>query len=365
MASTDPNVQSAEEGGLVYVSDSDPGLRRRRAGKGFAYLDAAGRVVRDPATLQRIRKLAIPPAYRDVWICTRSNGHLQATGRDARGRKQYRYHARWSEVRDAEKFDRIIAFGAALPHLRRALRRDLGLPGLPREKVTAIVVGIMADTLVRIGNDEYAKDNKSFGLTTLRNRHVEFLKGGRMRMRFRGKSGLEHDVVLNDARLSRIVRRIQQLRGQQLFQYEDDEGNPQPVDSGTVNDYLQTAMGGEFTAKDFRTWSGTLSALRLLAVQEVPRKANGTVNARVATALCNTVVKSVAESLRNTPAVCRKSYIDPVVFAAWEDGRLQRAAGNAKGPRQWEQAALRLLRAARREAKQRPRAKGNGKSAAK
>jgi DNA topoisomerase-1 len=356
MASPDPNARSAAQGGLVYVSDTEPGLRRRRAGKGFSYVTAKGRVVRDAATLARIRKLAIPPAYRDVWICTRANGHLQATGRDARGRKQYRYHPRWSQVRDAEKFDRIVAFGAALPHLRHAVRRDLALPGLPREKVAAIVVGIMADTLVRIGNDEYAKDNKSFGLTTLRDRHVEFLKGGRMRMRFRGKGGLEHDVVLNDARLTRIVRRIQQLRGQQLFQYEDDEGKPQPVDSGTVNDYLREAMGGEFTAKDFRTWSGTLSALRLLAAQEVPFKANGKVNARAATALCNTVVKSVAAALRNTPTVCRKSYIDPVVFEAWEDGRLQRAAANARGPRQWEQVALRFLRAARREAR-RARAK--------
>ena len=179
MVPADPNVQSAREGGLVYVSDSDPGLRRKRAGKGFAYVNAKGRPVRDRATLQRIRKLAIPPAYRDVWICTRANGHLQATGRDARGRKQYRYHPRWAEVRDAEKFDRIIAFGAALPKLRRRLRKDLSQPGLPREKVAAIVVALLADTLVRVGNDEYANSNKSFGLTTLRNRHAEFLKGGR------------------------------------------------------------------------------------------------------------------------------------------------------------------------------------------
>ena len=351
MVPADPNVQSAREGGLVYVSDSDPGLRRKRAGKGFAYVNAAGRVVRDKATLQRIRKLAIPPAYRDVWICTRANGHLQATGRDARGRKQYRYHPRWAEVRDAEKFDRIIAFGAALPKLRRRLRKDLSQPGLPREKVAAIVVALLADTLVRVGNDEYANSNKSFGLTTLRNRHAEFLKGGRLRLRFRGKSGQDHEIVLNDARLAKLVRRIQQLPGQQLFQYLDDDGDAQPVDSGTVNDYLREAMGEDFTAKDFRTWGGTMTALQLLAAQDVPRKDDGSVNRRVATALCNTVVTRVAGALRNTPTVCRKSYIDPIVFAAWEDGRLLRAAGTARGPRQWEQAALRLLRAARRAAK--------------
>jgi DNA topoisomerase IB len=355
MPTLDPNAKSAEEGGLTYVSDTDPGLHRRRAGKGFAYVDAAGRVVRDKATLERIRTLAIPPAYRDVWICTKPSGHLQATGRDARGRKQYRYHRRWSQVRDAEKFDRIVAFGTALPRLRRALRRDIVLPGLPREKVVAMLVAIMADTLERIGNDEYAQSNKSFGLTTLRNRHIEFLKGGRARLRFRGKSGQEREVVLDDARLTRLVRRIQQLPGQQLFQYEDDDGKPQPVDSGTVNDYLRDTLGTAFTAKDFRTWGGTLCALRLLADEAVPLKANGRVNARVATALQNTLVARVARTLGNTPAVCRKSYIDPAVFAAWEDGRLHRACNGARGPRQWEQAALRLLRATRRKApKQKP-----------
>jgi DNA topoisomerase I len=348
MATVDPNAQSAAEGGLVYVSDTDPGLRRKRAGKGFAYVDARGRTVRDKATLQRIRALAIPPAYRDVWICARANGHLQATGRDARGRKQYRYHPRWFEVRDARKFDRIVAFGRALPHLRRTLRNDLAQPGLPREKVTAIVVAILADTMVRVGNDEYARGNNSFGLTTLRNRHVEFLQGGRARLKFRGKSGQEHEIVLDDAQLAKLVRRIQQLPGQQLFQYQDEDGTPQPVDSGSVNAYLREAMGSDFTAKDFRTWGGTLSAVRLLADQPVPLKDNGQPNARVATSICNTVVARVAKMLRNTPAVCRKAYIDPVVFEAWKDGRLHRACNGARGPRQWEQAGLRLLRAARR-----------------
>ena len=232
--------------------------------------------------------------------------------------------------------------------LRRALRRDLALDGLPREKVAAIVVALLGGTLVRVGNDEYAETNNSFGLTTLRNRHIEFTKGGRARIAFRGKSGKDHEIVLDDARLTRLVRRIQQLPGQQLFQYEDDDGKPQPVDSGTVNDYLRDAMGADFTAKDFRTWGGTLSALRLLADQAVPMKDNGTVNQRVANALRNTVVDRVAKRLGNTPAVCRKSYIDPSVFVAWEDGRLHRACANARGPRQWEQAGLRVLRAVHR-----------------
>lgn len=351
MPAQDPNHASAKEGGLTHVSDTAPGIRRKRAGRGFAYVNSSGRVVRDKATLQRIRKLAIPPAWTDVWICARAEGHVQATGRDARGRKQYRYHARWSRVRDAEKFDRIVAFGAALPHLRRALRRDLALAGVPREKVTAIVIAIMADTLVRVGNDEYARGNNSFGITTLRNRHVEFLKGGRARLRFRGKSGSEQEIVLDDARLARLVRHIQQLPGQSLFQYVDDDGTPQPVDSGTVNEYLREAMGDDFTAKDFRTWGATLSALRLLADAPVPEKDDGTLNQRVANALCNTVVARVAKRLRNTPAVCRKSYIDPVLFDAWADGRLARAVDGARGPRQWEQRALRLLRAAHRNAK--------------
>lgn len=343
----DPNKQSARQGGLVHVSDTAPGLRRKRAGKGFAYVDARGRAVRSKPTLQRIRALAVPPAWTDVWICARAEGHIQATGRDARGRKQYRYHPRWSRVRDAEKFDRIVAFGSALPRLRRALRRDLALEGLPRDKVTAMVVAIMGDTLVRIGNDEYARDNQSFGLTTLRNRHVEFV-AGRARLRFKGKSGQEHEVVLDDARVARLVRRIQQLPGQSLFQYLDDDGKPQPVDSGTVNDYLREAMGEDFTAKDFRTWGATLSAVRLLADQAVPLDEEGTLDQRVATSLRNTVVERVARRLHNTPAVCRKSYIDPAVFDCWEDGRLHRACANARGPRQWEQAGLRLLRAAHR-----------------
>ena len=343
---TEAALESAVQGGLVYVSDTEPGFRRRRSGNGFVYLDSSGKPVRNANTLARIRALAIPPAYQDVWICTHANGHLQATGRDARGRKQYRYHARWREVRDAEKFDRIIAFGSMLPKLRQRLRRDLARPGLPRDKVLAVVVAIMADTMIRIGNDEYARGNHSFGLTTLRNRHVEFLRGGRARLRFRGKGGLEHDVALDDTRMAKLVRRCQQLPGQQLFQYEDDDGAVQPIDSGMVNDYLRDAMGTDFTAKDFRTWGGTLAAMRLLAREPSPSDADKPPSKRSIASTCNAVIAEVAKQLRNTPAVCRKSYIDPVVFDAWEAGRLH--AKDVRGERQWEQTLLRFLRRERR-----------------
>ena len=336
-----PEAASAREGGLVYVGDAEPGLTRRAAGTGFRYLDPAGKPVRDAGTLGRIRALAIPPAYRDVWICRLANGHLQATGRDARGRKQYRYHPRWAEVRDREKFGRIEAFGAALPRLRRQLRRDLALPGFPERKVAAMVVAVMADTLVRIGNAGYARDNKSYGLTTLRNRHVQFLRGGRARFRFRGKGGIDHDVVLDDAKLARLLRNCQQLPGQHLFQYLDDEGHVQPVDSGTVNGYLREAMGEGFTAKDFRTWGGTLAAIRLLA--EMPWDEAGA-SQRAMASMRKAVETDVARQLGNTPAVCRKSYIDPRVYAAWEQGWLARASNGVRGPRQWEALALRLLR---------------------
>lgn len=341
---TEAALESAVQGGLVYVSDTEPGFRRRRSGKGFAYHDGSGKPVRDANTLARIRALAVPPAYRDVWICTRANGHLQATGRDVRGRKQYRYHARWREVRDAEKFDHIIAFGSALPKLRRRLRRDLATSGLSRDKVLAVVVAILADTMVRIGNEEYARGNKAFGLTTLRNRHVEFLRGGRARLRFRGKGGLEHDVVLDDRRLAKLVQRCQQLPGQQLFQYQDDEGNAQPIDSGMVNDYLRDAMGIDFTAKDFRTWGGTLAAMRLLAREAEPGEADPQPSQRSIATTRNAVISEVAKQLRNTPAVCRKSYIDPVVLDAWEAGRLHAFTSDLRGERQWEQALLRFLR---------------------
>lgn len=342
------SVQAAEAAGLVWVCDREAGLRRERDGDGFRYVDAHGRVVRDEATLARIRSLAIPPAYTDVWICTRANGHLQATGRDARGRKQYRYHPDWATVRGDGKFERIVAFGQALPRLRRRLQRDLARPGFPREKVLAIVVAVMASTLIRVGNDSYARQNRSFGLTTLRNRHIAFLKGGRARLKFRGKSGLEHDVALDDVRLARLVRDCQQLPGQALFQYEDEAGVIQPVDSGEVNGYLRDALGEAFTAKDFRTWGGTLAAFQRLAGLPLPVGDDGACSERALAAAEKAVIAEVAHLLGNTPAVCRKAYIDPAVFAGWRDGSLARAAAGVRGVRQWEAAALRFLRRARR-----------------
>ena len=342
----------AAAAGLRHVTDADPGIRRLGIAPRFRYVDADGRPVRDRGMLQRIRALAIPPAYTDVWICSDPRGHLQATGRDARGRKQYRYHPRWRHVRGEGKFARVVAFGAALPKLRRALRRDLALPGYPCEKVLAIVVAVMAETLLRVGNDEYARSNRSYGLTTLRNQHVDFLRGGRARFRFRGKSGQRQDVVLDDRRLARMLRRCQQLPGQALFQYVDEDGAVQPVDSGLVNDYLREAMGQDFTAKDFRTWGGTLAAFRTFAATPLPPPwREGEAPSERSLALVEKqVVADVAALLGNTPAVCRNSYVDPAVFAGWRDGRLQKAAAGAKGERQWEQAALKFLRKARRGA---------------
>ncbi|MDG2524040.1 DNA topoisomerase IB [Stenotrophomonas sp. HITSZ_GD] len=331
----------ARQAGLVHVSDAVPGIQRRRAGRGFAYRDAEGRPVRDAETLQRIRSLAIPPAYTEVWICPLPHGHLQATGRDARRRKQYRYHPNWAEVRGNGKYEHLIAFGLALPKLRRRLRADLRRPGFPREKVLAIVVALMADTLVRVGNEEYARTNRSYGLTTLRNHHIAFVGDGRARLKFRGKSGLEHDIVVDDRRLAKLVRACRQLPGQALFQYRDDDGQLQPVDSGQVNSYLREAMGGEFTAKDFRTWGGTLTALQQLAKVALPESRSE----RALAQLQNEVLREVARTLGNTPAVCRKAYIDPSVFLAWREDRL-RIPESVRGPRQWEQFALRFLRKA-------------------
>jgi DNA topoisomerase IB len=336
----------AAEAGLVYVSDSTPGIGRRRAGKSFSYRAPDGTSVRDPDTLQRIRSLAIPPAYTDVWICRNPRGHLQATGRDARGRKQYRYHPQWSAVRGDGKFERIVAFGEALPRLRRILRRDLGQRGYPRDKVLAIVVLVMAETLVRVGNTTYARDNKSFGLTTLRNRHAEFVRGGRARLHFNGKGGLPHDIEIDDARLVKLIREVQQLPGQSLFQYRDDDGSVQPVDSGEVNAYLRAAAGEAFTAKDFRTWGGTLAAFQRLATLPAPEGASE----RALVQMQNAVIKEVADALGNTAAVCRKAYIDPCVFTGWRDGSLARAAGSARGERQWERACLTFLAGAHRPA---------------
>ena len=338
---------TAAEAGLRHVSDAQPGIRRKCAGDGFAYERPDGTKVDDEATLARIKALAIPPAWTDVWICPSPRGHVQASGRDARGRKQYRYHAQWTAVRGNGKFDRIVAFGAALPKLRRRLRTDLRKRGYPREKVLAIVVSVMGETLVRIGNPEYARANRSYGLTTLRNRHVAFLRGGRARFRFRGKSGQEQEIVLDDKRLARLVHACRQLPGQALFQYRDDEGELVPVDSGEVNDYLREATGAGFSAKDFRTWGGTLAAFQRFARTTLPYRADGRpAGERALAGLENAVVREVAQALGNTPSVCRKSYIDPAVFAGWRAGQLQELTANCRGERQWEAAALRFLRKA-------------------
>jgi DNA topoisomerase IB len=333
---------AAVDAGLAWVSDAEPGIRRRRCGRGFRYLDPDGAAVTDARTLARIRALAVPPAYTDVWICARANGHLQATGRDARGRKQYRYHAQWQRIRGKGKFDRIAAFGRALPRLRRRLRVDLGRRGFPRRKVLAMVVAIMADTLARVGNEEYAQANRSYGLTTLRSRHVTFPRGGRARFSFAGKGGQRHEIEIDDPRLVKLVHACQELPGQALFQYRGRGGALQPVDSGGVNDYLREAMGEVFTAKDFRTWGGTLRAFRLFAGTPPPEASSERALAR----LEKEVVGEVARSLGNTPAVCRRAYIAPAVFEGWRQGRLGRAAERARGERQWEAAALAFLQRA-------------------
>jgi DNA topoisomerase I len=342
----DPS-ESAAEAGLRYVSDSMPGIRRRRAGKGFTYLDSNGRRIADRATLARIRSLAVPPAYSDVWISPHPNGHIQATGRDARGRKQYRYHPRWREIRDETKFGRMLAFSAALPRIRQRVEQDLSRPGLPREKVLATVVRLLELTGIRVGNDEYARNNHSFGLTTLRDDHVE-VSGSTMRFEFRGKSGKVHRVSLNDRRVARIVARCQSIPGEELFQYVDDEGVHQTIGSSDVNDYLREIAGDDFTAKDFRTWSGTLlamGALEELGPASSEREAKSTVVA---------AIDRVAVRLNNTRAICRKYYVHPVVFETYLAGNLlqtarngnKTAAAQANGLRTEEEGLVRLLRRA-------------------
>ncbi len=335
-------VAQARLAGLRHVSDEEPGIGRRRSGKGFYYVDVDDIRIIERKLIERLNGLAIPPAYTDVWICTNPRGHLQATGRDARGRKQYRYHPRWRALRDLGKFARVVEFGQRLPRLRRMLSRDLKRAGLPREKVLATVVSLLSETLVRIGNAKYREENGSFGLTTLLGRHVAFLRG-RALFRFKGKSGLKHAVAVSNARLVRLLRRCQQLPGQYLFQFLDDDNDPQPIHSGMVNDYLFTAMGGEFTAKDFRTWGATVQAIAIFTETPIPERASE----RALASLINTVIGTVAKSLRNTPAVCRNSYIDPRVIRGWKDGSLQRIVSldDVRFPRKLELATLRFLSA--------------------
>ncbi|HKO34254.1 MAG TPA: DNA topoisomerase IB [Candidatus Limnocylindria bacterium] len=322
MTSSDPTldpVESAEEAGLRYVTDASPGIRRRRAGRGFSYIAADGKRIVNAEQLAWIRSLAIPPAWTDVWICPSKRGHLQATGRDARGRKQYRYHPDWRAVRDEAKYGRMIAFGQALPAIRRQVDADLRRHGLPRERVLAAVVRLLEKTRLRVGNEEYVRDNRSYGLTTLRDRHAE-IGSSRIRFRFRSKGGKLSDVELSDARLARIVARCQDLPGQELFAYLDEDGEVRPIGSSDVNDYLREITGQDFSAKDFRTWSGTvLAAWALKEYEAVDSEAKAKRNVVRA-------VEEVAEWLGNTPAVSRKSYVHPAVIDAYLDGDVVRAA---------------------------------------
>jgi DNA topoisomerase-1 len=299
-------TDSAKAAGLRYISDDRPGIRRVKRRNGFAYLGTGGKPLSDADDIARIRKLAIPPAYTDVWISPDPRSHLQATGRDARGRKQYRYHARWREVRDETKFDRMVEFARALPRIRAAAGRDLARPGLPREKVLATVVSLLESTMIRVGNEEYAKHNDSYGLTTLQGHHVS-ISGDTLRFRFRGKSGREHRVSVHDKKLARIVRQVRDLPGQELFQYLGDDGATAAISSEDVNAYLREIAGSDFTAKDFRTWEGTLACALALASDRV----EGISDAKIRVVAA---IKAVAERLGNTPAVCKKSYIHPGVI---------------------------------------------------
>ncbi|HLE48220.1 MAG TPA: DNA topoisomerase IB [Candidatus Thermoplasmatota archaeon] len=314
MAAADPHA-SARSAGLRYANDSKPGLGRERRGKSFAFLDAEGNVLRNKEHLARIKSLVIPPAWEKVWISPDPRGHIQVTGIDARGRKQYRYHQDWRKVRDESKYEKMAKFGRALPKIRDQVDRDLRRPGLPRMKVLAAVVRMLETTFIRIGNEEYAKENNSFGLTTLRDRHAA-IRGGKVELKFRGKSGKEHTIRFTDRRLAQIVRRCQALPGQELFQFMGLDGKVQDVDSSGVNEYLQSATGQPFTAKDFRTWAGTLLAARALAA------AGPAGSPTEAKRIIAGAVKEVSRRLGNTPTVCRKSYIHPLVLDLYMNQRL-------------------------------------------
>jgi DNA topoisomerase-1 len=318
-ASPDDPEAAAKAARLRYVSDAKPGIRRERVQNGatatFVFRDPDGSEVTDEKTLARIKSLVIPPAWEDVWICRVPNGHLQAVGRDVRGRKQYRYHPRWRVVRDEAKYGRMLVFGRVLPEIRRRVAADLGKPGLPREKVLAAIVRLLETTLARVGNEEYAKSNRSFGLTTLRNRHVK-VAGTHLTFDFRGKHGIKHHIDLQDRRLSRIIARCRELPGQELFHYLDEDGQPRGVDSDDVNEYLREISGEEITAKDFRTWAATnLAALALRELEMFDTQTKAKKNVVHA-------VEAVSKMLGNTPAICRKCYIHPAIFEGYLDGSL-------------------------------------------
>jgi DNA topoisomerase-1 len=306
---SDP-AESAKAAGLRYVSDDRPGIQRRRCGKGFTYLGVNGERIHDPGELQRIKSLAVPPAYNDVWICPLTNGHLQATGRDAKGRKQYRYHPLWRTIRDQTKFTRLLIFSKALPSIRKRLAEDLALRGLPKQKVLAAVVQLMELTQIRVGNEAYARENESYGMTTLQDEHVD-VSGSKLRFRFKGKSGVEHDIQLTDRRLAKIVKRCQELPGQDLFQYIDENGDYQTIGSSDVNEYLREITGEDFTAKDFRTWAGSVLAASQLV--EIGAFTSQTVAKKNITQ----AIKVVATHLGNRPATCRKYYVHPAIVDAY------------------------------------------------
>jgi len=308
-------VVAAQRAGLRYVHDRQPGIKRKKSGKGFTYLGLDGKVVRDAPTLKRIHGLVIPPAWSDVWICNDPNGHIQSTGRDVKGRKQYRYHTRFREVRDETKYEKIFDFASALPKIRARCERDLAQPGLSREKVLAAVVSLLEQTLIRVGNEEYSRLNQSFGLTTLRDGHAK-IRGASLQFEFRGKSGKEHSVALNDRRLAKIVKRCRDLPGDELFQYLAEDGTRRTIDSSDVNDYLREITGEDFTAKDFRTFAGTVIAANALAEGGLASSATGSKK------LIVTAIKRAAERLGNTPAVCRKCYVHPGIFEAYMRGRV-------------------------------------------
>jgi len=333
-----PSASDAEKAGLEYVNDGEPGIRRQRRGTGFTYLDSSGKTVRDPYALARIRSLAIPPAWTDVWICASENGHLQATGRDAKGRKQYRYHVDFTAIRDSAKYERLVEFAKALPALRAAVAKQMALSGLPREKVLATIVHLLDSTLIRVGNDSYARDNASYGITTLRNSHVK-VAGGELRFQFKGKSGKSWRVTVRNRRVAKIIRSCQDLPGQHLFQYLDEAGDAFRITSTDVNEYLRMLTGREVTAKDFRTWAGTVLAANLL--QEIGRADSATAAKRQIRA----ALQQVAARLGNTVAICRKCYVHPSVLEAYAAGELnlRRLAQKDGALRPEERAALRFL----------------------
>lgn len=323
----------------MYVNDAIPGISRRRAGHGFAYYDARGTLIRDRATIERIKKLAIPPAYTHVWICPFENGHIQATGRDARGRKQYRYHPKWIELTNSNKFGKLLAFGSKIPQLRERIDADLRRHGVPKEKACATVLWLLEKSLIRVGNEEYAKENKSYGLTTMRMRHVN-IEGSSIEFKFIGKRGIKHMIRLSDRRIAKVLRQISELPGQELFHYVAEDGSVETISSTDVNAYLKEIAGDEFTAKDFRTWAATVQALQELAScceYRSKKEARQTINRALA---------NVSRQLGNTPAICRKSYVHPMVLHSFLDGTLERflESTNPSDLEEAESVALAFLR---------------------